>query len=873
MLEHQKREADWKNWGPYLSERAWGTVREDYSQHGNAWDHFPHDHARSRVYRWNEDGLAGICDRHQHLCFALALWNEHDPILKERLFGLSGPEGNHGEDVKEAYFYLDSSPTHFYMKMLYKYPFAFPYANLIVENGQRGWDDDEFELTDTSAFAGNRYFDVFIEYAKVDANDILIQLTVHNRSEIPKTCHILPTLWFRNSWSWGYEAGPMGDVPAKPRLHLANPQTITANHATAGVYCLYAQSPSPALFTENETNFYRFYGAKNPAPYVKDAFHRHIINREQGVINPEKEGTKGAFWEKEEISAGDSCQFRYRLCKQPDDKPLKKPFARFEAIFAQRIAETEGFYAEVQPSHLTDEEKAIQRQAYAGMLWSKQLYYYDIPQWLDGDPGQPPPPAQRQQGRNSDWRHLTNFDIISMPDKWEYPWYAAWDLAFHCLPLTHLDPQFAKRQLTLMTREWYIHPNGQLPAYEWSFSDVNPPVHAWGAYQIYQIDAQQTGVPDLSFLEAIFHKCLLNFTWWVNRKDYDGDNIFQGGFLGLDNIGVFDRSAQLPTGGHIDQADGTAWMGFYCLTMLEICLELAKNDPVYEDLATKFFEHFLRIAHAMSNVSRHDISLWDEEDGFYYDALHLPNGEVVPLKVRSLVGLTPLFAALTLEPGTLSALPAFQRRMNWFLDNRPGLSGNMESGLTHGAEKRRLMAILTRERLERVLERMLDEAEFLSPFGVRSLSKVHQKEPFGINLNGSWHEVRYEPGESRSGLFGGNSNWRGPIWLPMNYLIIEALRKNHRYYGDSLQVACPTGSENLMTLGQVADEISRRLTLLFKRDEGGNRPIDAGNPLFRDDPHWRDLLLFYEYFHGDAGKGLGASHQTGWTGLIANLLG
>jgi hypothetical protein len=869
LIAHRQRTANWKNWGPYLSERAWGTVREDYSEHGTAWEYFPHDHARSRAYRWNEDGLAGISDRQQFLCFALALWNGRDPILKERLFGLTGPEGNHGEDVKEAYFYLDSAPTHSYMKMLYKYPqAAFPYSELVAENGRRGRHEPEYELWDTGVFADGRYFDITIEYAKADENDILIRISAANRGPEAAELTLLPTLWFRNTWSWGYENGPMGYVPGKPHLRQQGTAGIVADHPVLGTYALFAENPTDLLFTKNETNAARLSGFPSASPFVKDAFHRYVVAGEIEAVNPMREGTKAAVLYPVTIPAGETAVLRLRLTP---DETNQSPFADFDALFAQRLAETDEFYAAIQAASLSDDEKRVQRQAWAGMLWSKQMYYYDVAQWLDGDPGQPAPPEARRNGRNRDWTHLNNFDIISMPDKWEYPWYAAWDLAFHTLPLAQVDPDFAKRQLMLMTREWYMHPNGQLPAYEWAFDDVNPPVHAWAAWRVYQIDAQQNGRSDRAFLEGVFHKLLLNFTWWINRKDEDGRNVFQGGFLGLDNIALFDRSAILPTGGHIDQSDGTAWMGFFSLTMMRIALELARDNPVYQDLATKFFEHFLAIATAMSRgFGGH--GLWDEADGFYYDVLHLPDNSLHPLKVRSLVGLMPLIAIEILDADLLDQMPIFRRRMRWFLQNRPHLSGNIvcreddETG-----QEWRIMGIVTPERLVRILSTMLDESEFLSLYGIRSLSKAHQT-PYQITFGGETFSINYQPGESQNGLFGGNSNWRGPVWFPINYLLIEALQKQHLYYGDTVQVEFPTGSGRLLNLGEVAAELAKRLTGLFLRGEDGKRPFAAHISPFQQDPHWRNLLLFHEYFHGDNGAGLGASHQTGWTGLAANLI-
>jgi hypothetical protein len=872
LLAHRERRANWRNWGPYLSERAWGTVREDYSANGDAWNHFPHAHAPSRVYRWNEDGLAGISDRNQWLCFALALWNGRDPILKERLFGLTGPEGNHGEDVKEVYFYLDNTPTHSYMKMLYKYPHAaFPYADLVAENGRRGYHDPEYELVDTGIFAENRYFDVFVEYAKADENDILIRITAHNRGPDAATLHLLPTLCFRNTWAWGYPEGPMDEVPGKPILVSAGQvdgvAAVQANHPAAGRYWLYAEHGDELLFTGNESNIERLYAAPNASPFVKDAFHRYVVEGDLPAVNPENEGTKAAALYRREIAAGDAVTLRLRLSQHDVTHPLRD----FDETFAQRQAEADEFYAAVQRPNLGEDERNVQRQAWAGMLWTKQLYYYDIPQWLNGDPGLPSPPAERLQGRNDGWRHLTNFDVISMPDKWEYPWYAVWDLAFHSIPLVQIDPDYAKRQLELMTREWYMHPNGALPAYEWAFDDANPPVHAWAVWRVYKIDAKQSGKADRAFLEGIFHKLLLNFTWWVNRKDEDGRNIFQGGFLGLDNISLFDRSASLPLDGHIDQADGTAWMGFFSLQMMQMSLELAKENPVYEDVATKFFEHFLRIATAMNDFGGRGISLWDEADGFYYDMLHLSDDSVHPLKVRSLVGLMPLIAVATLEPEVMERMSVFARRSDWFLHHRSHLANTTASVELVDGGRRCLLALLTRDRLKSVLRYMLDENEFLSPYGIRSLSKVHQ-EPYTFHADGQSFTIDYQPAESLSSLFGGNSNWRGPVWFPINFLLIEALQRFHHYYGDDLTVEYPTGSGQMATLDQVAADLSRRLTALFLRNQEGERPIYGGQRTFQDDPHWRDHILFYEYFHGDNGAGLGASHQTGWTGLVTKLI-
>ncbi|MEM8533652.1 MAG: glucosidase [Chloroflexota bacterium] len=872
LLAYRERRSNWKNWGPYLSERAWGTVREDYSEYGSAWEFFPHDHARSRVYRWNEDGLAGISDRNQYLCFALALWNGHDSILKERLFGLTGSEGNHGEDVKEYYFYLDSTPTHSYMKMLYKYPHAaFPYSDLVEENQRRGFTDFEYELLDTGVFDEDRYFDVVVEYAKADQNDILIRISVTNRGPEEATCTLLPTLWYRNTWSWGYPDGPMGDVTGKPGMRQIDSadgiSMAQADHPTQETYFLYAADASELLFTENETNAERLYGSPNGTPYAKDAFHRYVIDGDKTAVNPAKQGTKTAALYPLTVAAGQTQSIHLRLSEQAH----AAPFDDFGRIFGQRLKEADDFYAAVHSPDLNEDERRIQRQALAGMLWSKQLFYYDMAQWLRGDPVSAPPEG-RKEGRNHEWEHLHNFDIISMPDKWEYPWYACWDLAFHCLPLALIDADFAKRQLELMTREWYMHPNGQLPAYEWAFGDVNPPVHAWAAWRTYKIDTKQHGQADISFLKSIYLKLLLNFTWWVNRKDEDGNNIFQGGFLGLDNISLFDRSSVLPTGGHIDQSDGTSWMAFYSLEMMSIALELAKEEPVYQDTATKFYEHFLGIARAMTDCGGRGHSLWDPEDEFFYDALHLPDDSIRPLKVRSLVGLMPLLAVETIEPEMLEEMSVFARRMHWFTDNRPNLSGNMASIDVPGVGRRHIVSILTRERLISVLRYMLDESEFLSEYGIRSLSKVHDSRPYSVTVNGETFSINYQPAESESGLFGGNSNWRGPIWFPINYLIIESLQKFHHYYGDELKVECPTNSGQMMTLNEVATELSQRLIKLFARDAQGHRPIYGGNQMFQEDPHWCDLLLFHEYFHGNNGAGLGASHQTGWTGLIAKLI-
>ncbi|MEO6392147.1 MAG: glucosidase [Pyrinomonadaceae bacterium] len=868
LAEARRRTNHWKRWGPYLAERAWGTVREDYSANGTAWEYFPHDHARSRAYRWNEDGIGGVCDRHQKICIALALWNENDPILKERLFGLSGNEGNHGEDCKEYYYYLDSTPTHCYLKYLYKYPHvAYPYEQLIQVNRDRSRAEGEYELIDTGVFAENRYFDVQIEYAKTDPENLLMQITVSNRGPESANLRLLPTIWFRNRWSWG-GPNPRPNLSAG-RANDLGFSTIELAQEDYGRRWLYCEGADELLFTENETNAERLYGTTNPTPFVKDGIHNYIVNAQVDAVNPAQMGTKASAHYRLEIPAGGSKVVRLRFT----DAPVAEPFdGSFAQIVNQRQAEADEFYAGIIPAELSDDARNVMRQSMAGLLWSKQYYHYVVRDWLKGDLGQPAPPAARLAGRNHEWGHLYNADVISMPDKWEFPWYAAWDLAFHCIPLALVDPDFAKDQLTLMLREWYMHPNGQLPAYEWALGDVNPPVHAWAALRVFRIDKKRNGVGDTAFLEKVFHKLLLNFTWWVNRKDEEGKNVFQGGFLGLDNIGVFDRGADLPTGGHLEQSDGTSWMAMYSLNLMAIALELANTDPAYEDVASKFWEHFIYIADAMNDLGEDGVALWDEEDGFYYDVLHLPTGEQVHMKVRSMVGLIPLFAVETLEADFHQKLPGFQKRMDWFIDNRPDLTDNIACMRTTGSSERRLMAILDQVKLRSVLEIMLDEAEFLSPFGLRAVSRIHEAEPYRVVVKGVEYRVDYDPGESSTGLFGGNSNWRGPIWFPLNYLIIEALQKFHYYLGDDFRVECPTGSGNMLTLWEVASELSRRLSRIFLRGEDGRRPFNGGVDKFDQDPHWRDLLQFYEYFHGDTGRGLGASHQTGWTGLVAKLL-
>ncbi len=865
LAESRDRKKHWKRWGPYLSERAWGTVREDYSPYGNAWEYFPHDHARSRVFRWNEDGLAGICDRRQLICFSVALWNEHDPILKERLFGLTGNEGNHGEDVKEYYFYLDSTPTHSYMKYLYKYPHAaYPYSQLIEENRRRGKNQPEFELLDTGVFSENRYFDVVVEYAKGDVEDILIKISATNRGPQSARLRLLPTIWFRNTWSWG-----VGD----PRPSMRQmPGAVELDYPGLGKRWLYCENSPQLLFTENETNAKKLFGVENSVPCVKDGINDYIVNGVKDAVAAEPTGTKAAAHYESEIGAGQTVTLRLRLTDIDFSGIAAAAFDGFDRLFAIRQREADEFYAGVIPQDLSSDAKNVMRQGFAGMLWSKQFYHYVVKQWSEGDPGNPPPPAERLNGRNKDWPHLYNTDVVSMPDKWEYPWYAAWDLAFHCIPLALVDCDFAKEQLVLLLREWYMHPNGQLPAYEWAFGDVNPPVHAWAAWRVYKIDKKKNGKGDREFLERIFHKLLLNFTWWVNRKDADGMNIFQGGFLGLDNIGVFDRSAPLPTGGYIEQSDGTSWMAMYTLNLLAIAMELASEDPAYEDVASKFWEHFVYIAHAMNHRGKDGMGLWDGTDGFFYDVLKFPDGRKYPMRIRSMVGLIPLFAVETLEPELLERLPGFRRRLEWFIDNRPDLIGNVACMRTQGMAQRRLLSIVNREQLRRVLQIMLDEQEFLSGYGIRAVSKYHRDHPYTIAVNDNEHRVDYEPAESTSGLFGGNSNWRGPIWFPLNYLLIESLQKFHHYLGDDFKVEFPARSGKMLTLWEVAGELSRRLTSIFLKDEHGQRPVYQGLEKFQTDPHWRDLILFHEYFHGDTGRGLGASHQTGWTGLVTKLL-
>ncbi|CAG0949691.1 hypothetical protein BURK2_00122 [Burkholderiales bacterium] len=854
----------WQRFGPYLSERQWGTVREDYSQGGTAWAYFPHDHARSRAYRWGEDGIAGFSDEGQRVCLALALWNGRDPILKERMFGLTNAEGNHGEDVKELYWYLDGTPTASYLEMLYKYPQAeFPYQRLVEENRRRGREAPELEILDTGVFDDDRYFDVFVEYAKADASDVLLRVTVHNRASEAATLHVLAQLWFRNTWSWA-------PASRKPSLWQASHGGVEGQHPELGSFHFRSDGSPSWLFTENETNARRLFGMEDAKGPFKDAFHEHLVERRPGVLAEEPAGTKTAAHHLLRIPAHGETTLRFRVA----DHAQLRPFDGFDEIIAERIREADEFHAELEQGIETEEARRLQRQAFAGLVWNKQYYHYNVRTWLAGDPGQPSPPPERRHGRNHDWDHLNNAEVISMPDKWEYPWYASWDLAFHCLAFARFDPEFAKQQLVLMTREWYMHANGALPAYEWAFGDVNPPVHAWATWRVFQIDRKyRGGAGDIAFLERVFHKLLLNFTWWVNRKDAAGHNVFQGGFLGLDNIGVFDRSAPLPTGGHINQADGTSWMAMYSLNLLRISLELALHNPVYEDIATKFFEHFLAIASAMArDIGDDGVGLWHEADEFFYDALQLPDGHVIAMRLRSMVGLIPLFAVETLEPELLSKLPSFTERLRWYLDHRPDLARLVSRWNEPGKGERSLLSLLRGHRMKCLLRRMLDETEFLSPYGVRALSRRHRDEPYVFDGHGTTFTVRYEPGESTSGVFGGNSNWRGPIWFPVNYLIIESLQKFHHYYGDDFKVECPTGSGKFLTIDEVAREISHRLTRIFLRGPDGHRAVNGGVARLDHDPHFRDHVRFFEYFDGDTGRGCGAEHQTGWTALVAKLL-
>ena len=869
LAEDAARKENWKRWGPYLSERQWGTVREDYSAEGSCWDYFPFEHSHSRTYRWGEDGLFGITDRQCRLCFSVALWNEKDPIIKERLFGLTGPQGNHGEDVKECYYYLDSTPTHSYMKGLYKYPQQeFPYQNLKTENQRRGKSDPEYELEDTGVFSENRYYDVQVEYAKASPDDILIRVTISNRGPERARLHFLPTLWFRNSWSWGctHEGCEM-----KPKLFLKDPQTVQTQFSSLGDLCFSAESEKNGkptfLFTENESNYEALFGSVNVQPYVKDAFHRWLIQGKKQAVNPKQTGTKCAAHWKVELEAGEEKVFCFRLTAMGGTSHF--PFGKeFESCFEKRISEADRFYKLTERKSRSEDAERVARQAYAGLLWSKQFYHFAVKDWMQGDPDQPRPPASRTTGRNREWTHLFNRDIISMPDKWEYPWYAAWDLAFHTVAFAKIDPEFAKDQLLLLMREWYMHPNGQIPAYEFEFGDVNPPVHAWACWRVYKMTAPK-GKRDRDFLSRSFHKLLLNFTWWVNRKDPEGRNIFGGGFLGLDNIGIFDRSKPLPGGGQLAQADGTAWMAFYCLTMLNMALELATYDQSYEDVASKFFEHFVSIVSAINTMG--GCGLWDEVDGFYYDQLRFDHGESMTLRVRSAVGIIPLFAVEILHDAVLDKLPGFRKRMEWFLNHQKELAQHV-TVQKNGETTFRLLSIPSKEQLQRVLRYVFDEEEFLSPYGVRSMSRFHAKNPYQIQIKGEGYSVGYDPGESTSGLFGGNSNWRGPIWFPINYLLIEALERYHRFYGDSFTIEAPYGSGKQITLREASRKLSHRLCALFLKDKEGRRASHGENSQYQIDPAWKDLVLFHEYFHGETGKGLGASHQTGWTALVARLI-
>jgi Glycosyl hydrolase family 63 C-terminal domain len=855
----------WKKWGPYLTERQWGTVREDYSQNGDAWNNITHDMARSKAYRWGEEGIGGISDNKQHICFAFAFWNHKDHILKERFFGLTGNESNHGEDVKELYFYQDATPTHSYQKMLYKYPqAAFPYEKLVNESKKRTRLEPEYELLDTGVFDKDAYFDISIEYAKADEQDILIKVTVENRSNVAAPMTVLPTVWFRNTWCWGYEK-----YSHKPILTGIGNSIIEVNHRLVGHFKLYAENAKEILFCENETNFERLYNSPNPTHYTKDGINDYIVNKRKGAVNPNHIGTKASVKYDDVIPANGKKVYRMRFTNQtPSDA-----FADFDTIFEKRLAEADEFYAGLQKGIEEEKLRSVQRQAYAGMLWTKQWYYYNVFEWIKGDPSMPKPNLNRKHGRNSSWKHLYTSNILSMPDKWEYPWFAAWDLAFHTLPLARLDPDFAKRQLSVILREYYMHPNGQIPAYEWSFSDVNPPVHAWATWKVYEIDKEMNGGKgDIVFLERIFHKLLLNFTWWVNLKDEGGNNIFGGGFLGMDNIGVFDRSAALPTGGHLEQADGTGWMAMYSLNMLRIACEISLENPVYQDMASKFFEHFLHIAGAMQSIGGDKLNLWDEDDQFYYDMLHKENGDAELLKVRSMVGLIPLFAVEVLNADLLEKLPDFKRRVEWVLNNRPDLASLISSWYHPGKGETRLLSILRGHRMKMIMKRMFDETEFLSDFGIRSLSKYHKEHPYKFTYEGGTVQVDYTPAEATGDMFGGNSNWRGPIWFPMNYLILDSLEKFSSYYGNDYEVEFPTNSGQMMNIKQAAEGVSKRLLSLFIPDDNKKIPMYGEYEKFQNDPVFNKNHLFFEYFDGDTGKGLGANHQTGWTGLISEII-
>ena len=875
LVLNQQQKGHWNRWGPFLSERAWGTVREDYSADGNAWDYFPHDQARSRVYRWNEDGLGGICDRHQIMCFALGLWNGHDPFLKERMFGLTGSEGNHGEDLKEYYFYLDNTPTHSYMKMLYKYPqAAFPYQHLIEENQRRSKLEPEYELVDTGIFEDGRYFDITIEYAKIQPEDILIRISVSNRGPDAAPIHLLPTLWFRNTWSWGRDdRRPHLSRGATEQYKNHPVNSIIATHWNLGEYILYCADADELLFTENESNNERLFGSPSESPFVKDAFHNYVVDGQIEAVNPAQTGTKAAAYYNRTVEPGQTVTFNLRLAAAIDAHPLDAPLADFADLMHQRQLEADEFYAVVLPAKLKADVRLVARQAFAGQLWSKQFYHYIIGEWLEGDPAEPTPPASRLNGRNHDWTHLYNADVISMPDKWEFPWYASWDLGFHCITLAHVDPQFAKEQILLMLREWYMHPNGQIPAYEWNFEDVNPPILPIAAQRVFEIERDTTGNADYAFLERVFHKMMLNFTWWVNRKDALGNDIFQGGFLGMDNIGAFDRD-NLPEGYMLGQADGTSWMAAFAKSMTTIALTLAQKDPVYEDMASKFGEHFIYIGNAMNSQHDANSSLWDEQDGFFYDYLLAPDGSREPVRGRTMVGFVPLFGANALDEEMMDKekFPVLMERRQWFMEHFPKLVDSIGPMISTGENDHLMMALVRPDQFRQLLQYMLDEAEFLSPHGIRAVSKFHDANPLVVNIAGQEYRLDYEPGESTNNLFGGNSNWRGPIWMPVNYLILNALTHYYAFYGDMFQIECPTNSGNLMNLNEVAVEIARRLGTIFLRDENGRRAVFGENELFQNDPHWRDLIPFHEYFHGDTGRGCGAGHQTGWTGLIAHII-
>jgi Glycosyl hydrolase family 63 C-terminal domain len=863
LNEAREKGAPWKKWGPYLSERQWGTVREDYSKDGNAWNYFSHDQSRSRAYRWGEDGLAGLSDDKQHLCFALALWNGRDPILKERLFGLTNSEGNHGEDVKECYFYIDSTPTHSYMKYLYKYPQReYPYRDLLETNARRSREEMEYELIDTGVFDDDRYFDVFVEYAKGGPEDVLIKVSVFNRGPETAQIHVLPTLWYRNTWAWDKQE-------PKPALRQSGDSAVQASHPQFGEYTLQCDGAAELLFTENETNASRLWGQPNPTPYVKDAFHEYVVAGRKDAVNPAKSGTKAAAYYVLEVPAEQSKVVRLRLSA----KPAANAFTTFDQVFAERMAEADEFYQRITPANLNEDERRVHRQALAGMMWTKQYYYFDLDRWLTEHDSHPLMGTGKGGARNPEWFHMLNSDVISMPDKWEYPWYAAWDLAFHTIALSLVDFDFAKDQLLLMLRTLYAHPNGQIPAYEWNFSDVNPPVHAWATLFLYRVETE-LGRADLRFLERSFQGLMLNFNWWVNRKDPEGRNVFAGGFLGLDNIGVFDRSSPLPTGGHLDQADGTAWMAFYCQCMLEIALILTEYDSMYEEIAFRFLEHFAWITYAMDRIGANQDEMWDKQDGFFYDLLHFPNGDAMRLKIRSMVGLLPLCAATIFEPGAIAGHPRILELVELFRKRHPEVIKQisvLNDGFV-GYADRRITSVCSQQKLERILKYMLDENEFLSPYGIRSLSKHHLDHPFEFQFGGQEYRVQYLPAESNTGMFGGNSNWRGPVWMPVNILILRGLLSMYAFYGDDFKVECPTGSGKYMTLFEVSKEIGSRLSRIFLRDKNGKRPVYGGTKKFQDDPYWRDYILFYEYFHGDNGAGLGASHQTGWTGLIARSL-